>query len=78
MKRLLLCVLLTALITGCGGYYKVTDPTSKNSYYTEDYDMLKTGAIKFKDARSGSDIILQSSEVKEISKDEYKAAVPSK
>jgi hypothetical protein len=78
MKRLLLCVLLAALVTGCGGYYRVTDPTSKNSYYTEDYDTLKSGAIKFRDARSGSDIILQSSEVKEVSKEEYKAAVPSK
>lgn len=78
MKRLLLCVLLTALITGCGGYYKVTDPTSKNSYYTEDYDTMKSGAIKFKDARTGSDVILQSSEVKEVTKDEFKAAVPSR
>lgn len=78
MKRLFLCALLAALVAGCGSYYKVTDPTSKNSYYTEDYDKMKSGAIKFKDARSGSEVTLQSSEVKEVSKEEFKAAVPSR
>jgi hypothetical protein len=34
-----------------------------------------SGAVKFKDAKSGSEVTLQSSEVKEISKDDYSKAI---
>jgi hypothetical protein len=63
---------LTALLAGCGGYYAVRDPASSTQYYTTDVDKAgSTGAIKFKDAKTGSEITLQSSEVKEISKEDY-------
>jgi hypothetical protein len=66
-------------LSGCGGYYMVTDPSSKNVYYTEDVDHNKsTGAENFKDAKTGGSVNLQSSEVKEITKDEFKAAVGKK
>jgi hypothetical protein len=65
------------LVGGCSStYYKVTDPHSGNAYYTEKVDTLVgTGAVKVKDARSGSVVTLQSSEVKEISEKEYKAGL---
>jgi len=57
----------------------VTDPASKNVYYTTDIEETKGGAIKFKDAKSGSDVTLQSSEIKEIGSEEFeKATVPAK
>jgi hypothetical protein len=37
-----------------------------------------SGTVKIKDDKSGSTVTLQSSEVKEISKDEYKAATGKK
>jgi glycyl-tRNA synthetase (class II) len=67
---------MAGLLAGCGGgYYRVNDPGGTKEYYTTDIDETKTGAITFKDEKSGSQVTLQSSEVKEISKDEFKAAV---
>jgi hypothetical protein len=65
------------LVAGCSStYYKVTDPHSGTAYYTEKVDTLVgTGAVKVKDARTGSVVTLQSSEVKEISEKEYKAGL---
>ncbi|HTN94757.1 MAG TPA: hypothetical protein VMJ33_09260 [Gallionella sp.] len=70
-----LCVGL--VVGGCSStYYKVTDPHSGTAYYTEKVDTLVgTGAVKVKDARTGSVVTLQSSEVKEISEKEYKAGL---
>ncbi len=63
------------LVTGCASYYKVTDPQSGKVYYTEDIDNVRGGAVKLKDARTGSMVTIQNSEVKEISSDEYKAGL---
>jgi hypothetical protein len=66
---------MAGLLTGCGNYYRVNDPAGDRMYYTSDIEEKKTGAITFKDEKSGSVVTLQSSEVKEISRDEYKEAV---
>lgn len=67
---------MAGLLAGCGGsYYRVNDPAGDRQYYTSDIEKTKTGAITFKDEKSGNVVTLQSSEVKEISKDEFKAAV---
>ena len=69
--RLIVCVLFLAMVAGCASYYRVTDPASKSIYYTEDIDQMKHGAVKFKDAKTGSEVTLQSSEVKEIDSKEF-------
>ncbi|HSE59614.1 MAG TPA: hypothetical protein VLA99_13005 [Nitrospiraceae bacterium] len=67
------CMVMTA---GCTNYYRVTDPASGKSYYsTEVKETGRGGAVKIKDAKTGSTVTLQSSEVKEISEDEYKAGL---
>jgi uncharacterized protein YceK len=68
-----LCVCF--LIVGCASYYKVTDPQSGNTYYTEKIENVMGGAVKVKDARTGSIVTLQNSEVKEISEKDYKAGL---
>jgi hypothetical protein len=65
------------LLAGCATYYKVNDPAGSKLYYTTEIDKTKAGAITFKDEKSGSTVTLQSSEVKEISADEFNAAVKS-
>ena len=71
----MLCGILAAL-AGCGGnHYRVNDPAGTREYYTTDIDQTKTGSITFKDEKSGSVVTLQSSEVKQISEDEFKEAV---
>lgn len=64
------------LTAGCTTYYRVSDPGSGKSYYTTEVkETGKGGAVKIKDAKTGGTVTLQSSEVKEISEDEYKAAL---
>jgi hypothetical protein len=75
--RWVLCGLLV-LAGGCGGgsYYQVTDPASGKMYYTTKVAAAgKAGAVKIKDDKTGGWVTLQSSEVREISSDEYQAAV---
>ena len=64
-----------SVLTGCSHYYKVSDPAGQKEYYTKDIDTVRGGAIKIKDAKTGANVTLQSSEVKEISEEEYNAAV---
>jgi len=66
---------LVILVAGCASYYKVKDPQSGNVYYTDKIDNVRGGAVKLKDARTGSMVTIQNSEVKEISSDEYKAGL---
>ena len=74
LKLLVAATGTAMLLAGCGSYYQVRDPASSKNYYTEDVD--KTGsAVKFKDAKTGSAVTLQNSEVKEISKDEFTKGV---
>ena len=70
----LFCLMMLAL--GCTNYYRVTDPASGKAYYTNDIDKAgEAGAVKFKDKASGSVVTLQSSEVKEISSEEFEGAL---
>ncbi len=81
MKRSVRCgwlvvvLCLGIVIVGCASYYKVTDPQSGKEYYTQEIENLKGGAVKLKDARSGSTVTIQNSEVKEIDSDAYKAGL---
>jgi len=53
----------------------VTDPQTGKEFYTEKIDTLAGGAVKVMDARTGSIVTLQNSQVKEISEKEYKAGL---
>jgi len=59
------------LATACSSYFKVTDPTSGNIYYTEKVNRGVGGAVSFMDAASGSEVTIQNSQVKEISEKEF-------
>ena len=78
MKKnlLMIClamVMMASLASCGGGYYMVTEPGSEKVYYTEKIKDQKGGSgIVFKDAVSGSDVTLQSSEVLKIKKAEFK------
>ncbi len=80
MKRKLMSIFLATVfflgMVACAGYYQVRDPTSSSTYFTRKIDKKgKTGAISFEDAKTGSKMTLQSSEVKEVSKKDYREAV---
>ncbi len=60
--------------TACSNYYRVTDPTTDAVYYTKQITTIpRTGTIKLRDANSCKLVRLQNSEIREISKDNYRA-----
>ena len=78
MRLMTVATLVLALAAaGCTTYYRVTDPGTKKAYYTDDFK--RSGStLQFKDHKSGADVTLPTSEVMEISKDEYKKSIEQK
>ena len=79
MKRALVlfsvgCVAVS-ILAGCSSYFKVRDTATEKVYYTDDIDNEGGGAILFRDTVTRQEVRLQSSEVIEITKDEYLANV---
>jgi hypothetical protein len=71
MRLMTVAALVLALAAaGCTTYYRVTDPGTGKTYYTNDFKRSGT-ALQFKDHKSGADVTLPASEVLEISKDDY-------
>ena len=68
-------VALATVTIACSHYYKVNDPAGTKEYYTTEIDQKKGGAIEIKDKKTGATVTLQSSEVKEISEEEFEKAV---
>jgi hypothetical protein len=64
----LLAIVLMA--AGCTTYYRVTEPGSGRAYYTTDIKR-RGSAVEFTDAKSGSEVTLQASEVKEITQEDF-------
>ena len=63
------------LVIGCASYYRVTDAQTGKEFYTQKIDTLAGGAVKVMDARTGSIVTLQNSQVKENSEKDYKAGL---
>ena len=68
---------LAVMLGGCASYYQVSDVTTGKVYYTKDLHQKKGGAIGFEDAKTKSEITLQSSEVKKINKEKFNVGVYS-
>ena len=56
----------------------VKDPASGNVYYTTKIKEERGGAIKFEDKKTETSVTLQNSEVKKMSKKEFKSALEAK
>jgi hypothetical protein len=64
-------ILFLISLSGCTRYYRVIDPASGKTYNTTKIDRSRRGFVKFEDAKSGSEVTLQSSEIRKISKYEF-------
>jgi hypothetical protein len=73
MRKSRLAAIGLALLLGggCSSYYKVTDPTTGRVYYTEELQRKNSGAATLRDARTGSTVNLQNSEIEPITKEQY-------
>jgi hypothetical protein len=65
-------VVLSFILVGCGSYYIVKDPTTGKAYYTTKIEKTKSGAVSLKDEKSGAEVTILNSEVREVEKSEYK------
>lgn len=60
------------LISGCSThYYKVNDPGTGKTYYTDDLNRIEGDGVELKDAKTGETVIIQNSEVREINEYEF-------
>ena len=75
---ILMAVFFLVAVLGCGGYYMVKDPASGNVYYTTKIKEERGGAVKFEDKKTQTSVTIQNSEVKKISKKEFKSALEAK
>jgi hypothetical protein len=77
VKRTLLALALAALAIGpgCVRYYKVTDPNTRDVYYTKDIDKRDSGAAEFVAEPNRAKVTLQSSVIEKISKEDFEVAV---
>ncbi|HSZ57671.1 MAG TPA: hypothetical protein VK797_18560 [Tepidisphaeraceae bacterium] len=75
-SRIVLGLILAAggIVSGCTSYYEVSDPGTNRVYYTEKLDRRDSGTVRFKDARTGDEITLPASAIKEIPKEQYEVA----
>jgi hypothetical protein len=67
--------LLLSFAAGCTTYYRVTDQSTRRSYYTTDIDRTDSGAVRFYDEKSRASVTLQSSEIVEISKEAFNSGI---
>jgi hypothetical protein len=78
LKLFLTVSILSGLMAaGCSAhYYRVTDPESGKTYYTNKVERVwQGGALNFEDAQSGNSVTLQNTEVKELSEGEFMATL---
>jgi hypothetical protein len=68
-------LLMLLFAAGCTTYYRVTDQSSRRSYYTTDIDRTESGAVRFYDEKSRASVTLQSSEIVEISKETFNSGI---
>jgi hypothetical protein len=63
---------LCFLISGCSThYYKVSDPLTGKTYYTDDVEQKSGDGVELRDAATGGWVTIQNSEVTEINKYEF-------
>lgn len=75
MKKLIVVLLALLFVVGCTSYHRVTDLNTGKAYYTTQIDQKGSGAVELKDGRTGAKVVLPSSEVQDITEDEYKRGI---
>jgi hypothetical protein len=69
------CLFLLLFAAGCTTYYRIIDQPTRRTYYTTDFDRTYSGAVRFYDEKSLSEVTLQSSEIIEITKNAFEEAI---
>jgi hypothetical protein len=67
--------LIALSASGCTSYYRITDQASRAAYFTTEYERANSGAVQFQDEKSRATVTLQSSEIKQITRDEFDSGI---
>lgn len=73
--RFAIAFALCVVLAGCTTYYQVHDPSTDSTYYTTKIDQEDGGGVSLKDARTNAQVTVQTSEVMEITAEQYDAAI---
>jgi len=73
VKKILAAAALMALC-GCASYFRVTDTTNGKVYITDSSSMDRHlgGSLEFKDLKTGDEVTVQNTEVRQISSSDAK------
>ena len=74
MKRLLIITILAMSLPACAARYEIRDPNTNQVHYAKVIKKMKSGAVRFTDAVTGTKVTITSSEIKKISKEEFEEA----
>ncbi len=74
IKRILCLVLFCAALSGCQ-HYMIHDPSTGKTYYAQQISRKGSGAVEFKDGRTGDKVNLQNSEVSKVTSQQYKNGI---
>jgi len=75
LLRSLAVAAVCSISAGCASYYQVIYPTTGAVFYTEQLDRQSSGSVILKDAKTGEEVTLASSAIRQIDKSEYEAAL---
>jgi hypothetical protein len=79
MKKVGLLLVAAVVVAGLGGcgsaYYFVKDPVGGGTFYTKEIEVVRGGAVTFRDARNGATVTIQNSSVKEITEEEFNVGI---
>ena len=74
IMSLALALLVVSLsVTGCT-YYRITDTSNGQIYYTTDF-AREPNNVRFKDAKTGKEMTIPTADVRSVPEEEYKANV---
>lgn len=74
LSIVLALIVVAAVLPACNRF-EITDPTTGRMYYAKRLHRTDSGAIRFRDRITQTDVTLQTSEVLRISKETYREAV---
>jgi len=73
--KLVFVVTVFSMLAACTSYYQVTDTVNGGEYYTKKVKNLKSGAVSFKDAKTGAQVTLQNNAVQVVDKAAYQEGI---
>jgi hypothetical protein len=72
--KTILAAMALSVLCGCASYFRITDTTNGKVYVTDSSSMDRHlgGSLEFKDLKTGDEVTVQNTEVRQISSSDAK------